>query len=61
MALCLTRVAEVHNYIVDCCYDFAVAPSSADESAPQKTIENEDDAYDVYSPGCVTDIVSSYY
>ena len=49
----------MHKYIFDCCYDFAVAPSSVAESAPHFTSENEDDAYDIYTSGGATDLVSA--
>ena len=52
------HVAEVHKYIFDCCYEFAVAPSSADASAPHSVLENEDDTYDVYNSAGATDLVS---
>ena len=45
-------------YIFDCCYEFAVAPSSADASAPHSVLENEDDTYDVYNSAGATDLVS---
>ena len=43
----------------DCCYEFAVAPSSSDESAPLSVFEDEDEAYDAYNSGGATDLVSA--
>ena len=36
----------MYQYIFDCCYEFAVAPVSFDESASQFQSEAEDEAYD---------------
>ena len=55
-----SRVAEVHQYIFDCCFEFAATPESPDESALQvdPLREGEDEAYDDFSSGGATDLLS---
>ena len=55
-----SRVAEVHKYIFDCCFEFAVAPASSDTSASHgfPLQEDEDEAYDDFGIGGATDLMS---
>ena len=53
-------MAGVHQYIFDCCFEFATTPDSPDESALQvdPLREGEDEAYDDFSSGGATDLLS---
>ena len=54
-----TRVAEVHKYIFDCCFEFAVTPGFSDECASHHLCEDEPEAYDDFGfGGGATDLVS---
>ena len=58
-ASCSTRVAEVHKYIFDCCFEFAVTPGFSDECASHHLCEDEPEAYDDFGfGGGATDLVS---
>ena len=53
------HVAEVHKYIFDCCYEFAVTPESSDECASHcLLVEDEDEAYDDFDLGGATPLLS---
>ena len=55
-----SRVAEVHQYIFDCCFEFAATPESPDESALQvdPLREDKDEAYDDFGSGGAIDLLS---
>ena len=57
-SLCSTHVAEVHQYIFDCCYEFAGTPESFDESASHLQLEAETEAYDDFNSGGPTNLIS---
>ena len=59
-ASCSVRVAEVHKYLFDCCYEFAVAPQSSDECASHRSFncEAEGEAYDDFDVSGAIDLVS---
>ena len=57
-SLCSTHVAEVHQYIFDCCYEFAGTPESFDESASHLQLEAETEAYDDFNSGGPTKLIS---
>ena len=59
-APCSSRIAEVHKYIFDCCYDFAVTPLSSDECASHRSFssEAEGEAYDDFDVSGAVDLVS---
>ena len=59
-ASCSVRVAEVHKYLFDCCYEFAVTPQSSDECASQRSLncEVEGEACDDFDTCGATDLVS---
>ena len=53
-------MAEVHQYIFDCCFEFAATPESSDESALQvdPLREDKDEAYDDFGSGGAIDLLS---
>ena len=51
-------MAEVHKYLFDCCYDFAVTPVSSDECASQVAPEGEEEAYDDLDLGGPTPLIA---
>ena len=53
-------MAEVHQYIFDCCFEFAATPESPDESALQvdPLREDKDDACNEFGSGGATDLLS---
>ena len=54
-----SHVAEVHKYIFDCCYEFAVTPEFTDECASRDLFdEDEDEAYDDFDLGGATPLIS---
>ena len=57
-SLCSAHVAEVHQYIFDCCYEFAGTPESFDESASHLQLEAETEAYDDFNSGGPTNLIS---
>ena len=60
LAPCSTRVAEVHKYLFDCCYEFAATPQSSDECASHRSFdyEAEGEAYDDFDVSGATDLIS---
>ena len=53
------HAAEVHSYIFNCCYEFAVTPESPDECASHCiVVEDENEAYDDFDLGGATPLIS---
>ena len=51
-------MAEVHKFIFDSCYEFAVTPQSSDESASHLASEAVEETYDEFDLGGPTDLIA---